>query len=410
MNFRWMIIPGVFLVLGLTRTFAADAPFLRSEFLQPLEGLHNHGSCIVETPRGDLLACWFNGSGERQADDVKIVGARLKRGATAWSQRFVMADTPDLPDTNSCMIVDPQGRLWLVWITIQDNHWESSLLKYKIAEDYERDGPPNWKVQEVLHIKPGPEFAATIKADIEKFRPQAADPKVKAFIDYALTASEDKLKSRLGWQTRGHPFILDAKRLIVPLYSDGFNFSLMAITDDWGGSWHTSAPLVGPGNVQPTIVRRKDGSLYTVMRDNGGPPKRIQQASSSDRGETWTAVTDTDLPDPGAGLEIMSLANGHWLLINNDTENGRHSLCVRVSDDEGKTWKWSRHLEQNAPGPEANTFAYPSLIQAKDGTLHATYSYTIPRSKAALDTQGRPLRETIKHAHFNEAWILEGDK
>ena len=35
---------------------------------------------------------------------------------------------------------------------------------------------------------------------------------------------------RLGWQTRNKPVLLDAGRLIVPLYSDGFDFSLMA----WG--------------------------------------------------------------------------------------------------------------------------------------------------------------------------------
>ena len=398
------------ITLGLATGCAAEAPFLRGEFLQPPYHLHNHGSCIVETPGGDPLVCWFYGSGERQADDVKIVGARLKRGATAWSERFTMADTPDLPDTNCCMIVDPAGQLWLIWPTILDNHWESALLKVKISEDVSREGAPIWKSADVIHVKPGPEFAATVKTAVEKFRPRATEPKIQAYIDYALSASQDKLKSRLGWMTRAHPFILDGKRLIVPLYSDGFNFSLMAITDDWGQTWHTSTPLIGEGNVQPSIVRRKDGSLYTMMRDNGLPPQRIQQASSSDRGETWGDVTDSELPDPGAGMEIMSLANGHWLVINNDTEKGRHSLCVRVSDDEGKTWKWSRHLERNEPGPDAGSFAYPSLIQARDGTLHATYSYTIAKSKAVNDAQGRPARETIKHVHFNEAWILEGDK
>src|SRR5439155_22620749 len=111
------------------------------------------------------------------------------------------------------------------------------------------------------------------------------------------------LSRRLGWMTRAHPFVLDGKRLIVPLYSDGFSFSLMAITDDWGATWHTSTPLIGAGNVQPSIVRRRDGSLYTMMRDNGPPPKRIQHASSTDRGETWTEVTDSARPEPGAGPE-----------------------------------------------------------------------------------------------------------
>ncbi len=403
---------GLLGVLALTggALLAAETPFLRGEFIQPPDHLHNHGSCIVETPGGDLLVCWFYGSGERTADDVKIVGARLRRGATAWSERFTMADTPDLPDTNCCMIVDPAGRLWLIWPTILDNHWESALLKFKTSDDFEHDGAPTWKTSDVLHVKPGPEFAAAVKTAMEKFRPRATEKKIKDYIDYALSASQDKLKTRLGWMTRAHPFILEGRRLIVPLYSDGFNFSLMAITDDWGRTWHTSTPLIGEGNVQPSIVRRQDGSLYTMMRDNGLPPQRIQQASSIDRGETWTEVTDTDLPDPGAGMEIMSLANGHWLVINNDTEKGRHSLCVRASDDEGKTWKWSRHLERDASGPDAGSYAYPSLIQSKDGTLHATYSYALAKSRAVPDAQGRAARETIKHVHFNEAWIFEGDK
>jgi hypothetical protein len=44
---------------------AAEAAFFRGEFLQQPDHMHNHGSCIVETPAGDLLACWFYGSGER---------------------------------------------------------------------------------------------------------------------------------------------------------------------------------------------------------------------------------------------------------------------------------------------------------------------------------------------------------
>jgi len=217
----------------VTSLAAAEAPFFRGAFIAPPENLHNHGSCLVEAPNGDLLVCWFNGTGERTADDCKILGARLVKGATQWSERFVMADTPGLPDTNCCMFIDPRGRLWLIWPTILDNHWESALLKVRISEDYAGPGAPIWKTQDVLHVKPGPEFAASVIAAMETYRPRATEPEIKEFIDYALSASQDKLKSRLGWMTRAHPFVLDGLRLIVPLYSDGFNFSLMAITDDW---------------------------------------------------------------------------------------------------------------------------------------------------------------------------------
>ncbi|MSU24240.1 MAG: neuraminidase (sialidase)-like protein [Opitutus sp.] len=388
---------------------AAEAPFSRGEFIIPPERVHNHGSCLVETPNGDLIVCWFHGTGERTADDCKIEGARWRRGAAGWDERFEMADTPAFPDTNCCMFIDPQQRLWLIWPTILDNHWESALLKYRRSDDYAGPGAPRWKWQDVIHVKPGLEFEPTVKAAVERFRPQAGDQKVQEFIDYALAAAGDKLKTRLGWMTRAHPFVLDGRRLIVPLYSDGFNFSLMAITDDWGATWHTSAPLVGDGNVQPSIVRRRDGSLYTMMRDNGRPPQRIQQASSFDRGETWTEVTDSALTDPGKGLEVIALANGHWIVVHNDTDSGRHSLCARVSDDEGKTWKWSRHLERDEPGPAAGSYSYPSLIQAKDGTVHVTYSYVFAKTNTAIGADAR-ARETIKHRQFNEAWIMAGDR
>ena len=94
---------------------------LVSELVFPVESWHNHGSCIVECPNGDFLVCWFHGSGERKSDDVKILGARRTKGGKGWSKPFLMADTPDFPDTNCCMTIDPKGRLWLLWPTIQAN-------------------------------------------------------------------------------------------------------------------------------------------------------------------------------------------------------------------------------------------------------------------------------------------------
>ncbi len=74
-----------------------DMGFVQTEIF-PLTKDHAHGSTIVELPNGDLLAAWFQGSGERWADDVRIMGARLTRGTGSWSQAFIMADVPDFPD------------------------------------------------------------------------------------------------------------------------------------------------------------------------------------------------------------------------------------------------------------------------------------------------------------------------
>ena len=119
------------------------------------------------------------------------------------------------------------------------------------------------------------------------------------------------------------------------------------------------------------------------------------------------------MPNPGSGAEVRALASGHWILLYNDLENGRWSLAVSLSEDEGKTWPWKRHLERDSETSEAaqrGEYHYPSIVQARDGSLHATYSYFIPPAKANKDAEGRLIRKTIKHARFNEAWIKEQDR
>ena len=393
----------------------AERPFLASELLVPLEAWHDHGSCIVECPNGDLLVCWYHGSGERTADDVAVLGARKKKGARQWSAPFVLADTPGYPDTNPAMFIDPQKRLWLIWSTILDNQWESALLKYRIASDYQRAGPPRWEASDLLHVMPRTNFQTLVSAALDALAANPPPAMKRAEFDEWIkkdrAALAGKLSCRLGWMTRVHPFVLDGKRLIVPLYSDGFDFALMAITDDWGKSWFTSDPLVSIANSQPSLIRKQDGTLVAYMRDDGPPPQRVPVSESKDRGVTWSPVVDSDRVDTGAGVEVLALKSGRWLLINNDLEEGRHRLAVTLSDDEGKTWKWKRYLERDSEADVkagAGSYHYPSIIQAKDGTLHASYSLHQKKRETQLDAAGKPANESIKHAHFNEAWVMQG--
>ena len=310
------------------------------------------------------------------------------------------------------MFLDPQGRLWLVWITIQSNRWESSLLKYQRSEDFLADGAPRWNDRGVIHLKPPAEFADAALAHYDRVEPSRLaaaadeDARKKVRVEFATyrALAKDRLSQRLGWMPRAHPFVLEGRRLILPLYSDGFDFSLMALSDDGGETWRTSAPLLGEGNIQPSVVRRRDGSLLALMRDNGPPPKRLHQAESRDGGETWSAVTDHAVPNPGSGAEIVGLRDGLWALISNDTETGRHRLTVRLSEDEGRTWRWIRALEDDAAGPDAGRYHYPSLVEAADGTLHATYSHHT-RGPAKASGQPGETRKTIKHVHFNREWL-----
>src|SRR5438874_5194595 len=98
-----------------SRLTAAD---YSAELVFPLHPQHNHAPGIAECPNGDLLVSWYRGSGERSADDVAVYGARLKSGAAAWSEAFLLADTPGFPDCNTALFVDAQKRLRLFWPVI----------------------------------------------------------------------------------------------------------------------------------------------------------------------------------------------------------------------------------------------------------------------------------------------------
>jgi len=368
----------------------------RSELIFPWQEKHVHGSSIVECPNGDLLACWFYGSGERSANDVLIQGARLRKGSSQWSSVFTMADTPNLPDCNPVLFIDLKHRLWMFWIAVLANRWECSLLRYRISEDYQKDDAPHWSWQDVIILKPGAEFSAAVEKAFasmnfpEGLWAEYALPYSKMIIE----SSKDLAKQQSGWMTRIHPLVLPSNRILLPLYSDGFNVSLAAISDDEGKTWKASLPIVGLGPIQPTFVRKKDGTLIAYLRDSGDAPNRVMQSASVDEGYTWSIATDTEIPNPGSSLEVIALNDGRWVMVFNDTEHGRHRLSLALSDDEGATWKWKRELENDGSGKAG--FAYPSIVQARDGSLHMTYSYHT--------AQGR----SIKHVAVDAEWIKGG--
>jgi len=387
MKYSWMLAASL---LSVAVTNAE--PMLKTEPLFPLQQKHVHSSSIVECPNGDLLACWFHGSGERSANDVVIQGARKKVGAKNWGPVFLMADTPDLPDCNPVLFIDPQQRLWLFWAAVVANRWEHSLLKYRRAEHYD-DGPPQWSWQDVIILKPGDAFPEAIGRGFKQLGAEEG-----CWAEYAPPyeevieeAARDKAKRQRGWMTRIHPLVLPEGRWLLPLYSDGYNLSLIALTDDSGATWRASEPIVGYGPTQPTLLRRKDNTLVAYLRDEGGPPQRVQLSTSTDQGETWSPARDISIPNPSSSLEVIALADGRWLMVCNDTEKERRRLTAFLSDDEGASWKWRRQIEP--ADAEGQTFEYPSVIQARDGLIHLTYSRTTPRGR------------TIQHTTVNVEWL-----
>jgi predicted neuraminidase len=393
------------LVLGASCAsglLAGRAPLHQERFIFTGDRGHVHASSIVETPAGSLLAVWyengpanpayyFAGGDEDKSDDVRIAGARLRPGGSAWEPPFVMSDTFGVSDNNPALGIDAQKRLWLVHATllaVPSRTWGSALLQYKTASDYEGAGAPRWDRERILVPKPdGLDEVIAGGADDVRRRAGRQSPEGVQRARSLLERLDDPFARRLGWMPRVHPLPLKDGALLVPLANENFNVAAMAITRDGGDTWTFSRPVPGLGVTQPSVVQLGDGRLIAFFRD-ATSAHRIQRSDSAD-GITWSPVAPTSLPNPGGGLEAIALASGALAIIYNDKESSpRDRLAVSISADQGQTWQWTRHLE-NAPGQR---FDYPSLVQGRDGSLHATYSYNL---------------KTIKHVTFDESWIKE---
>jgi len=339
--------------------------------------------------------------------------ARARRARAEWSPPFLMADNKDLPDQNPVLFLDPRGTLWLFWVSSLDNSVRSYLLQYRTPTHYEADGPPTWDWQDVIICRPQDararvprgQLAPLLGAALDKGRrseraqgPQRSRGQNTGDGPSRETA-EDKLFQRLGWMTRQPPIMLSDTRMparkpwarvMLGLYSDVFDCSLIVFTDDWGQTWHFSRPMILSSlrTIQPALVRKADGGITAFMR----AAVHIRRADSADGGMMWKEAP-MDIPNPGSSVSCVGLENGHWVLVCNDAMIGRNSLTVYLSDDEGETWKWRRPLERLETEGSAS---YPTVVQAADDAIHCTYSYKNP-----AEFQG----STIKHVRFNEAWV-----
>jgi len=400
-------LAALLVLTGLGSTPVDAQPLYEAQFIfdpEVEDHGHVHASCIVECPNGDLRAVWYeNGTllpppyySERRdkSDDVRIGGSRKAKGADTWEKPFVMSDTFGLSDNIPCMVIDARDRLWLIHPTllgVPDWTWGSALVRYKISSDYQKPGVPTWDKQDILVPHTGG-FETVLKSTAEKYAAarDLDDKVVQAYLQRLLKQLKEPLRPRLGWMPRAHPLIRSDGTLILPLSNENFSIAVMAMTSDGGETWTYSNPVPEAGVTQPTLVEFPDGTIVAFFR-NSGPEHRIKRSESHDGGLTWSPLTTTDLLHPGAGIEAILLRNGHLVMIYNDKEDSpRDRLAVSISTDRGTTWQWTRHLEDTPGG----RFDYPSIVQVKDGTLHASYSYNL---------------KTIKHVHFNEAWVQQGE-
>lgn len=340
---------------GCTTTHQpAASAIVKSEFIFETAPFPScHASTIVETKSG-LVAAWFGGTRERNPD-VCIYVSRQENGR--WTAPAAVADgvgfaTKRLPTWNPVLFQPKNSPL---------------LLFYKVGPS-----PAEWWGMMKTSADDGKTWSAATRLPEGILGPIKNKP--------VQLANGDILA---GSSTEGH---------------GGWRVHFERSSDD-GKTW-TVTPSVNDGQdigaIQPSILLHSHDRLQAIGRTKDG---KIFQVWSDDNGLTWGKMSLLDLPNPNSGTDAVTLRDGRQLLVYNHNirtgshNKGRSPLNVAISPD-GTNWFATLVLEDDPDAP--NGFAYPAVIQTRDGLVHITYTWERKRIKhVVIDPAKLPLRPIV---------------
>jgi len=334
-------VVAVFLLAFLLAGCAASEPprvanpprvgaVLKSEFIYETAPFPAcHASTIEDIP-GGLIAAWFGGTGEKNPD----VGIWVSRyNGKSWSPVVEVANgiqadgKTRYPTWNPVLFQPKNGPLLLFYKAgPSPSRWWGMLIK-------STDGGETWS------------------------KPQ-------------------RLPDGILGPIKNKPVMLPDGTLLCPSSSEHNGWRVhMEMTRDLGATWtKTDALNDGKefGAIQPTILFHPGNRLQALCRSKQG---HITECWSQNGGKTWGAMKATQLLNPSAGVDGVTLKDGRHLLVYNPVARGRTPLVVGLSKD-GKEWQTVLTLE-NQPGE----YSYPAIIQADNGLVHITYTWKRERIK-----------------------------
>lgn len=349
---------------------------------------------IVELPNGDLLAAWFAGEHGEGNRDQNIYGSRLPAGEDTWTDSECWVDVPGRSLGCPVLFIGPNEELWLTAPQMYGNWIISSRLLFKRS----LDGGHTWKDLEILSETPSLYL---------KNKPLHLEDEDRWILGVDIHHGAKSKNEKPGFllipgdypdRPDHFPNLVGGDQ-IIPKDPEGYIGDLRAQPEDRNDdSW-----MDVPGLIYPTAVELSDGSLLAYIRPR--PGGYLHETRSYDRGINWTEAQRTDIPNPNAGFDLLRTDSGNLVLIDNpstagEVPEGRNTLALFLSEDEGETWPYQLYLEReetdrtlgDIPDGKRPEFTYGNLIQASDGTIHIAFEY---------------MRRGIKHVEIAEEEIRE---
>ena len=367
--------------------FRSPADGNQIEAFIPPAGRENHAANLVDLPNGDLLCVWFAGTSEGRAD-INIAMSRLVAGEARWTAPVWVADDPSRSQQNPLLFVAPGDELWLLYTAqetrgVTREEWTRRIATGKAEGGY------------------GMQWTAEIRGRLSRD-------------DGCTWGPIFTFSSEPGSFCRNRMVVMENGDWIFPMYyslpgdGHGDDHTLMRISEDQGQTWSEHPVPQSRGRVHASVVEFGRGRLVAFFRSRAAD--RIYISRSSDYGRTWTAPVRTVLPNNNASIQATGLTSGHIAIVfdnvsvNEDPTKTiwppeRYPLTVAISEDEGETWPYMRHVDTSDDfcGDKNRHLnrkvAYPCILQTRDGLIHIAYSYR--------------NRQCIKYVRISERWIRD---
>lgn len=337
---------------------------------------------IIGLPNGRLFSfCEGRANNAGDFGDINIVLKRSDDRGKTWSAIKTVVDYDSLQAGNPAPVVDladpayPGGRIFLFYNT--GNNHEGEVRKgnglreawYITSTDQGETWSPPVNITAQVH-RPRQSQTNPAYDFPEDWRSYANTP------GHAMQFAFGLYKGRIfvaANHSAGDP---------QPKFRDYAAHGYY--TDDHGKTFQLAETVNIPGSNEATATDLAEGRLMMNIRNQSGNIRSRIIALSHTGGATWdTAYFDHRLPDPvceGSILTIGTKNGKHILAFSNAADSAnRDNLTLRISFDEGRTWKKSIVVDKSPPGKERNHAAYSDIVKVKKreiGVLFESQNYS----------------------------------
>jgi len=306
-----------------------------------------HAVSLLQLTPNDVLATWYAGSTEHNADTQIMLG-HYNISLHKWhdihpvmSRKIFLKQQHRYIHTLGNPVLSQQDRRIYLYFVSTFGGWSASSLQVISSSDEGK----HWSNAHTLMTSPLLNISTLIKTGAVHYQDGSI----------GLPAYHE-----LG----------NKNALLLHIHHN-------AITESSRISWNGHT-------LQPLVIPLSDKTAIAFMRNSGQKPRYIQMSITHDAGRTWSPTTNTSMPNPDAAISGLYLHH-HIVIAFNPLHEGRQKLVIATYSLNTNRWKLINTIANKKQG----NFSYPYLISLMPNKYMLGYS----------------SNQKIKTLLFNNRWL-----